>query len=70
MIDVTSEFVVLYTVYTLLLIFVGQIAGLIIRQQRIGSIIGQMFIYIVILFLLLLTSVVTNIDTIANSTGV
>ena len=70
MIDVTSEFVVLYTVYTLLLIFVGQIAGLIIRQQRIGSIIGQMFIYIVVLFLLLLTSVVTNIDTIANSTGV
>lgn len=69
MIDVTGEFVIFYTAYTLILIFIGQIAGLLIRQQRIGSIIGQMFVYIVVLFLLLLASVVTNIDTIVNSTG-
>ena len=69
MIDVTGEFVIFYTAYTLILIFIGQIAGLVIRQQRIGSVIGQMFVYVVVLFLLLMASVVTDITTTLNSTG-
>ena len=58
-----------YTAYTLLMIFAGQIASLIIRQSRIGSIIGQMFIYIVVLFILLLTSAVTKVTETINETG-
>lgn len=70
MIAITAEFVVFFSVYTLIMITVGQFGGFATKQRIIGSSLSMFGIYIFTLALLLLVSVVVEVPKIINESGV
>ena len=59
-IDVTGEFVFFLTVYTLIMIAVGQFGGFMTKHRIVGSSLSQLLTYMIALSLLLIANALTG----------